>query len=213
MRRNREKEQLYPGLYILGITGGVGAGKSTVLSVLKEEYHAYIIQADEVGHRMRMPGCPCWKRMVEEFGEGILNPDQTINAEAVSKLVFNDPDRLSRLNAALHPLIREEICRELKAYAESLPETRTGMAVLEAALLKEGGLSVFCDEIWYIRAPKEIRIARLMESRGYSRERCENIMSRQAGEQEFLREADTVIENGGTPEQTKKQIRQALAKV
>lgn len=204
MKQN--KNRLWPNLYLIGVTGGVGAGKSTVLSVLRDRYHAYVIQADEVGRRLRQPGEKNYLWMAERYGAGILNPDRTINPAAVSEIIFHDPQKLKEINEYTHPVIRETILEEIGAYEKSLPEGKKGLAVLEAALLREGRLSELCDEIWYVRAPREVRIARLIKSRGYSRERCEEIMSRQAKEEEFIREADIVIDNGGTPKETGEQI-------
>ena len=207
------KQKLFKQLYIIGITGGVGAGKSSVLAVIRDRYQGWVIQADEVGHRLRKPGKPIHQWMVREYGEAVLFGDGTINPRAVAALAFRDEEAMKRLNGATHPLIREEILRELKEKEASLPEGTVGVVALEAALLKEGNLSGLCDEIWYIHAPKETRISRLMESRGYTRERCGEIMSRQADEETFLREADLVIENGSSVHKMEEQISRRLKTV
>lgn len=199
-------------IWLLGITGGVGAGKSSILSVLKKEYGGYVIQADEVGHRLRRPGETNYLWMVREYGEGILNEDCTINPAAVSANVFGNAEKMQRLNAATHPVIRDAILEEIERYAKTLDQNRKYLVVLEAALLKEGGLSELCDETWYIYAPPQRRMERLMESRGYSRERCEDIMSRQKSEAQFRKENDAEIDNSGTLEETREQIAVLLKK-
>lgn len=199
-------------IWLLGITGGVGAGKSSVLSVLKEEFGGYVIQADEVGHRLRRPYEKNYLWMVREYGEEILNEDRTINPAAVSARVFGDPEKMARLNAATHPVIRDAILEEIDRYAKTLDTEKRHLVVLEAALLKEGGLSELCDETWYVYAPKDRRVERLMQSRSYSRERCENIMSRQKSDEQFRAENHAVLDNGGTPEETRTQIGVLLKK-
>ena len=94
---------------IIGVTGGVGAGKSTVLSILQEEYGAYIIRADEVGRMLRAPGSSIYRKILEAFGDSVLNADRTLNSAAVAEIVFSDPEKLAWLNAVSHPLIRKKI--------------------------------------------------------------------------------------------------------
>jgi len=199
-------------IWLLGITGGVGAGKSSVLSVLKNEYGGYVIQADEVGHRLRRPNEKNYLWMVCEYGEEILYENRTINPASVSARVFGDPVKMERLNAATHPVIRDAILEEISSYAKTVDSKKTHLVVLEAALLKEGGLSELCDETWYVHAPKERRIERLIESRGYSRERCEDIMNRQKSDKQFRMENHAVLDNGGTLEDTRAQIAALLKK-
>lgn len=195
---------------LIGITGGVGAGKSTVLTILRKSFGAYVIQADEVGHRLRRPGEKNYRWMLNEYGSGILREDGTVNPAAVAALVFGDAEKTARLGAATHPAIREAILEEIEQYAKTVPEGKKALVVLEAALLKEGRLTELCDETWYVYAPRELRIRRLMESRGYSEVRCLEIMSRQKSDAEFRAETDAVLDNSGSPKETEEQIRALL---
>ncbi len=199
-------------IYLLGVTGGVGAGKSGVLSILKQDFGAYVIQADEVGHRLRCPGEKNYLWMLREYGTEILNMDGTINPAKVAATVFGNPKRMEKLNAATHPVIREAILDEIERYAASLDSEQKHLVVVEAALLKEGGLSELCDETWYIYAPVIKRTERLMASRGYSRERCEDIMNRQKSEAQFRTENAVTIDNSETLEKTRRQIAEVLEK-
>ena len=193
-------------IFLLGMTGGVGAGKSAVLSVLKEKYGAYLILSDEVGHRLRRPGMPVYNWMVEEYGREILLPDETVNPAAVAARAFSDAERTKRLNDHTHPLIRQAILEEISRYGQTVREGTVGLAVLESALMTEGRLKELCDELWYVYVPSSLRIDRLMKSRGYSRQRCGEIISRQKSDEDFRREVDAVIDNSGLPEETERQI-------
>ncbi|MCD8119833.1 MAG: dephospho-CoA kinase [Lachnospiraceae bacterium] len=196
---------------ILGVTGGVGAGKSTVLSILKEEYQAYVIEADAVGRRLEERGQPGYDVVLREFGGGILAPDGEIDRGKLSALVFADADALKRLNGLLHPMIYEEIQAEIRRECEkNLSETekdgQTKFFVLEAAILFETGFDRCCDFTVYVYADEGTRIARLRESRGYSEEKAAGVIANQLGDEEFRARADYVIENGGDLEETKRQI-------
>ena len=191
---------------ILGITGGVGAGKSTVLDFLKEKYHAYVIQADLVGHLVMEPDGSCYDRVVALFGKQVIKNDKTIDRKMVSDVVFGKPEKLSQLNAIIHPAVKRYILSSL----EKQKKAGSAICIVEAALLLEEHYQDFCDEVWYIHTDKEIRISRLMESRGYTREKAENIIANQAPEEFFRGHADYVIENNGDLEKTYRQIRERV---
>ena len=162
----------------IGITGGVGAGKSTVLSFLEEHCQAYVIQADLAGHKVMEPGERCYGPVVELFGKKILKTDKTIDRKKVSDVVFSNEDLLKKLNAIIHPAVKTYILEELARQKE---EGRK-LCVVEAALLLEEGYQNFCDQVWYIHTDQEIRIERLRESRGYTREKALAIIKSQAPE-------------------------------
>lgn len=187
---------------VIGITGGVGSGKSTVLDYLERTYGALIIQADQVARELMEPGGSCYEAVVGAFGEEILSPDGTINRGKLANLVFADKEKRLLLNSLTHPRVEEETRRRIEA--------ADGLVVLEAALPREAGFSRLCERVWYIHVPEETRIARLAAQRGYSREKTLLVMRSQLSEEEFRREADAVIENGGTPEETQAQIRELL---
>ena len=195
---------------VLGITGGVGAGKSTVLMYLKEHYGARIIQADQVGHLLQRPHESCYRRIVELFGSTVLNADGTINRSKLGAIVYADPQKMARLNAIMHPSIRRWIKSEVEA------EQKRGcvpFVTVEAALLLEDHYDEICDEIWYVHTDDAVRIKRLQESRGYSEEMCRRIMANQKNECDFRAACQLVIDNSSdivqnTYEQMDKGLRE-----
>ena len=194
---------------IIGLTGGVGAGKSTVLRCLETEWSAYTIQADQVGHRIIEPGERCYDRMTELFGKQIIKNDKTIDRRMVSDVVFGNEEMRLKLNSLLHPAIKAYILEKLEE------EQKAGrkIAVVEAALLLEDHYDAFCDKIWYVYTEKETRIKRLMESRGYTRDRAENMIASQASDAFFRKHADFIIENNGDLKETYRQIEEGIRKL
>lgn len=194
---------------IIGLTGGVGAGKSTVLRCLETEWSAYTIQADQVGHRIIEPGERCYDRMTELFGKQIIKNDKTIDRRMVSDVVFGNEEMRRKLNSLLHPAIKAYILEKLEE------ERKAGrkIAVVEAALLLEDHYDAFCDKIWYVYTENEIRIKRLMESRGYTRDRAENMIASQASDAFFREHADFIIENNGDLKETYRQIEEGIRKL
>lgn len=202
-------EQQHKNMKIIGLTGGVGAGKSTVLDYLEKHLSACVIQADQVGHMVMKPGQRCYDPVIDLFGKKVIKNDKTIDRRMVSDVVFSSEELRQKLNGIIHPAVKSFI---LERIAE---EKNCGcrLFVVEAALLLEDHYDAFCDEIWYVHTDREIRISRLMESRGYSREKAESIIARQAPEEFFLSHADYVINNNGFPEETYRQIEEGIGKL
>lgn len=192
---------------VIGITGGIGSGKSTVLGLLEREYHAWILEADKVAHQLMEPGQPAYMQIVRTFSEDILCADGTIQRETLSRLVFSSPERLKQLNQIVHPEVKRYILQEIKRKQEAASVT---LFVIEAALLIEDGYQEICDELWYIHTPGELRIQRLMKSRGYSLEKCQAIMSQQAEDAFYIRYCDHIIQNGMSVAETKNQLEELL---
>lgn len=182
--------------WILGITGGVGCGKSTVLDMLEKEYGAYVIQADLVAHELMEPGQTSYQAIVEHFGQAILDKDGHIDRKALGAIVFADEEKLELLNSLTHPAVKQEIRNRIK-------ENPDKFVVIEAALLLEDHYDEICDEIWYVYAEKEVRFERLAASRGYSREKSQAMMDNQMSEEELRRRCQAVIDNSETLEDTK----------
>ena len=191
---------------IIGITGGVGAGKSTVLDYLREQFHAYVIQADQVGHQVMEPGEICYSQVIALFGEHILKKDKTIDRKAVSDVVFGNEEKLKKLNGIIHPAVRQSVLEEIQLQKEK----KTAIVVVEAALLLEEHYEKFCDKVWYVHTDREIRISRLMENRGYSREKSESIISSQAPDEYFAKHADYIIRNNGDIKDTWLQVEEGI---
>lgn len=187
---------------IIGVTGGVGAGKSTVLSYLEKKYGARVIQADRVGHEVMEPGNAAYDEILKVFGMGILAPDGRIDRKSLGDIVFHEPDKLARLNAIVHPAVKAEILKRLAEY-----EREGGsLAVVEAALFLEENYDAFCHETWYIYADEQCRRARLRKSRGYTDERIDRMFASQRTHEEFLRRCGAAIDNNGAEEDTCRQI-------
>lgn len=193
---------------IIGITGGIGAGKSTVLQYMKEHYPVYTIVADDVARQLQSPGGTIYHQMIEAFGEDILNDDGTLNRQRVASLVFSNEEKRKQLNAMVHPAVRQEIERQIEKHRGSYEHI-----VVEAALLIEEKYDDICDEFWYIDAKKEIRIKRLMDSRGYEKDQCERIMAGQLSREEFQRACSVTIDNSGDMERLKEQLDQLLGRI
>ena len=191
---------------IIGITGGVGAGKSTVLDYLREQFHAYVIQADQVGHQVMEPGEICYSQVIALFGEHILKKDKTIDRKAVSDVVFGSEEKLKKLNGIIHPAVRQSVLEEIQLQKEK----KTAIVVVESALLLEEHYEKFCDKVWYVHTDREIRISRLMENRGYSREKSESIISSQAPDEYFAKHADYIIRNNGDIKDTWLQVEEGI---
>lgn len=191
-------------MMVLGLTGGVGAGKSRILELFSEEYGAQVIQADLVARKLEDPGQPGLTGLVSLFGTGILQKDGTLDRKGFAERIFGNPEALKRVNALIHPLTWNEIRRQIR-------ESSAQLVVVEAALFDERSREV-CQYLLYVDTQDEIRIQRLMKNRGYSREKCLDIMKNQADRKRFLELADFVIDNSGTVEESRQQIRQILQK-
>jgi len=191
---------------IIGITGGVGSGKSRVLLFLEKKYKAAICQADQVAWELQKPGKLCYQKIVAHFGEEILNEDGTINRNILGQIVFQDETQLQVLNSIMHPTVKEEIQRCVQMERKK----GTAIFVLEAALLVEEHYDEICDELWYIYTDEQNRRQRLKSSRQYSDEKIDRIMASQLPEAEFRKACQRVIDNNGTFEQTCIQLADAL---
>lgn len=193
---------------VLGITGGVGAGKSTVLDFLGKRYHGRVIQADQVAHFLMEPGRVCYYKIIEEFGSGILRGDDTIDRGKLGAQVFKNPEKLEKLNKIVHPQTKEYIAAEIQ---KERKEGKVPFVVVEAALLIEDHYDVICDELWYIYADEDVRRERLEKSRGYTREKITEIMKNQLPDEKFREYCQFVVDNSqGNMENTYRQIEWGL---
>lgn len=194
---------------IIGLTGGVGCGKSTVVQLLQENYRCMAILTDEVSRQQMQPGGASYRRVVAEFGEGILNKDGTVNRARLAEMVFSDEEARKKLNALTHPPVTEYVLEQVKKERQ---ENNYELLLIETALLIEGGYDKFCDQVWYVYAPEAQRRERLKKSRGYSDQKIDALMACQNTEGEFFAVATHVIENGDgtTKEALLKNIKEIL---
>lgn len=193
----------------IGITGGVGSGKSLILTFLEEKYHAAVCQADLIAHQVQRPGEACYQKIIAYFGEQILAEDRTIDRGCLGKIVFADSKKLEMLNQMVHPAVNNRI-RELISEEE---KKETALFILEAALLTKPVYRDMLDEIWYIHVDPQTRFRRLFDSRSYSEKKTQSIMESQPSEMEFMDFCDRIIENSGEFEETKKQLETAVYEV
>lgn len=188
---------------VIGLTGGIASGKSTVARML-EKLGAVIIDADQLAREVVMPGTPAYRAIVDAFGSGILNPDLTIDRRELGRLVFADAAARKRLEKITHPAIgmrAEERLAELR---------RAGLPAVfyMAALLVEAGVTSRVDEIWVVYVDRETQVARLMERDGYSREGALGRIAAQMPIEEKKKLGDVVIDNMGTPDETERQVKE-----
>ena len=187
---------------LIGITGGVGAGKSLVLQLLQKHCRCRVLLADEVGNEVKLPGQPCYERLVELLGKQVLSSDGTIDRKKMAERIFADPALLDQVNGIIHPEVRRYI---LKQVEEERSKGEIDYFFLEAALLIECGYEAVVDELWYIHADPAVRMRRLKESRGYPEEKIRRIFESQLGEEEFRAHCSLVIENKGDIRETERQ--------
>lgn len=198
-------------MLILGITGGVGSGKSKVLYELQQKYNAYIVEADKLAHQLMLPGEVIYKNIVGAFGSEILleTSPYPIDRQKLGNIVFNNKDKLELLNSITHPLVKENIIHQI----ETQKSHNTKLFVIEAALLIEDGYKDICDYIWYIWVDRENRIKRLMDSRGYTKEKCISIFNSQQEDAYYIDNSDSTINNSNSFETTSIQIKDLLNKL
>lgn len=189
---------------VIGITGGVGCGKSAVLHLLEQEFHCYTIEADKVGHLLMRKGTETYQQIVFSFGNKILDTDLEIDRKRLAGIVFQDREKLKKLNQIVHPAVKSHIKNEIEKITHLKNHT---IIVLEAALLIEEKYPEFCDEVWYIYAAKQERIRRLKKNRGYTEEKIRKIMENQLEEEEFQKNCDKKIDNSHDFETTRQQIK------
>lgn len=188
---------------IIGITGGVGAGKTQVLSYIGEHYRCRIIRADEAAHLLYEPGQDCYNKLVGLLGQEILNDDDTINKAKMAEIIFNDKTLLDGVNKIIHPEVKKYILGQI-AYEKEKGES--DYFFIEAALLIEEHYDRIADELWYIHSDASIREERLAKNRHYSAQKTAGIMKGQLSEEEFRKHCHKVISNNGDLEETYKQI-------
>lgn len=192
---------------IIGITGGVGAGKSQILSYIESNYHCRIIRADEAAHMLQEPGQACYERLIKLLGRDVLNEDGTINKGKMAAIIFTDKAILIKVNQIIHPEVKTYI-REQIAYEQERGEV--DYFFIEAALLIEEHYDEIVDALWYVHADVEVRSRRLRESRSYSDQKIADIMKEQLGEAQFREKCQVVITNNGDLEETYRQINKVM---
>ncbi|MBI2772908.1 MAG: dephospho-CoA kinase [Chloroflexi bacterium] len=188
--------------YVIGLTGPMGAGKTTVAQMLRE-LGAKGLDADAIVHDEQSRGTVGYSAIVQRFGTGILGEDTEIDRAKLAAEVFADPAKLAALERILHPRV---IARVLEARS-MLPGDQ--ILVVEAIKLLEGSLRTMCDEVWVVVAPRDAMLERL-RARGVNATDAESRLRHQRGEDEFRSAATVVIENAGEREGTRAQVARAF---
>ena len=198
---------------IIGLTGGIASGKSTVAKMFKE-LGAKIVDADELGHRVILPGKPAWKKVVNLFGPEILKDDLNIDREKLGKIVFNDPEGLKNLNAITHPEIIKLIAKEIKeAKKRSSPEEKEEILIVDAALIYEAKIDNLMDKVIVVYTEKEEQLRRLGQKSNLSKEEALKRIKSQIPLKEKIKRADYVIDNSNSLDQTRKQVEKVWKKL
>lgn len=179
-------------MLVIGLTGGIGSGKSTVSALLAAK-GAVVVDADAMVREVQQPGTPVFAAMVERFGPGIVAADGTLDRAAVADLVFGDAEALADLNAIVHPAVGAEIARRMQALADT-----DEVVVLDVPLLVESRNAYPVAGLLVVDVDPEVAVRRLVEHRGMREDDVRARMARQAGRAERLARADRVIDNSGT---------------
>jgi dephospho-CoA kinase len=210
-------------VYLIGLTGNIACGKSTVLDLLRER-GAQVLDADRVTHELQAPGQPVYHAIVAEFGPAILSaPAGPIDRRALGAIVFADPAALRRLEQIVHPAVRERITAWLESVANSDRRSATGsaeatisqspianpqsrIAVIDAIKLLEGGWKQICDAIWVVTCTPEQQLERLISTRGMRHDEALARIAAQPPQADKVAQADVVIDNSGAIEATRRQV-------
>lgn len=188
-------------VYVIGLTGNIATGKSTVSQMLAD-LGAHVIDADMVTHEVMRRGGTAWQDVVLAFGEEVLGPDGDIDRGKLGAIVFRDPAALAQLESIVHPLVTEEI----RALTRRSPAP---VQVRDAIKLIESGAADTCNTVWVVTCPREIQVERLMRTRDLSRTEAELRVDAQRPQEEKVARADAVIDNSGSLEETRRQVERA----
>lgn len=179
-------------MIVIGLTGGIGTGKSEAARIL-QGLGAVIINADQVGHEAYTPHSETWREVVKAFGEVILQPNGEIDRRKLGGIVFSDPEQLARLNSIMHPRMAKMVAERIK----ELAERGVSVVVVEAAILFEAGWDSLVDEVWSTDSPEELVIQRLQARNGMSEEEARKRFGVQMPAEERRQRSDVVLDNSG----------------
>lgn len=189
--------------YVIGLTGGIGCGKTMVLEHLKTEYNAFVIEADKIGHQVMEFNAKGYDMVVKAFGNEIVNNEGStpyINRKILGQIVFNDKEKLKLLNSITHPLIHQEI-------EKLILDCNKQLIIIEAAILLETSLKNLCNTLWYVYADENIRLERLQKYRNIDKEKALQIMKNQWSDKDFRSDCQVIIDNSFDKENTYDQIK------
>ena len=181
-------------MIFIGITGGVGAGKSRILEYLKENDRFLVREADKIARDFYTPDSPVFKALIDVLGKEVLSGDGYIDKQRMAGIIFNDDEKKAAVNELIHPAVKEWVLSDKEKADRS---GRYDIYFLEAALLIECGYDKICDELWYIYADPSVRKERLLKYRGYSPEKTDSIIKSQLPDKEYRKHCAHIIDNSG----------------
>lgn len=194
-------------LRFIGITGGVGAGKSEILKYIEKHYRCEIYLADDVAREIQRAGTECFEKLVELLGKEVVGADGELDRHKMAEMIFANESLLTQVNKIVHPAVKVFLLEHLE---KAKKNSEVELFFVEAALLIEAGYKEVVDELWYIYADDAIRIQRLWKARGYDEKKSRSIIGSQLSEKAFRDACDFVIDNSGLLEDTYRQIDQKL---
>jgi dephospho-CoA kinase len=199
-------------VYLIGLTGNIATGKSTVAQILAE-LGAQVIDADKIAHQVMDPGTHIWRRVVESFGKEIVGPDGYIDRFRLGERVFADPAQLRQLECIVHPAVRQEIDRILrflpqeKSAGASCTARAVGLVVvIEAIKLVESGLADRCDAVWVVSSNRDRQVCRLTQTRALSEAAASLRVDAQPPQADKVARGDVVIANNGTLSELRERV-------
>ena len=192
---------------IIGITGGIASGKSTVTEFLRQQGYQ-VIDADQVVHELQEPGGRLYQALLSAFGSAILQEDGRLDRPKLGAMIFGDPELLAQSSQIQNLIIREELARR----RDLLAETET-IFFMDLPLLFELQYADWFDQIWLVDVTEETQLSRLMTRNGLSQEEAGKRIAAQLSLQEKRKRAEVLIDNNGSLEETRQQIRDALQKL
>ena len=194
---------------VIGITGGVGSGKTEVLNLIDGMTKCVIVRADELAKSLEVRGEVCFDPLIELLGEGVLQENGEIDPKKMAQMIFAEEsgNLRDKVNGIVHPAVKKRILSMIK---EADNEKNVEFFFIEAALLIEDHYDLIVDELWYIYADENVRRQRLRDSRGYSDEKINRIMATQSSDEVFRKYCKVIIDNSGTLEDTRRQLENLL---
>lgn len=192
---------------IIGVTGGIGSGKTLVCRILEDDYGALILNTDEIAKEQMKKGGISYQNVVNYFGEEILQVNGEIDRSQLSKMGFKDRESLKKLNELTHPPVIEYVENVID---EARRKKDKQYVVIETALAIESGLDKSCDEVWYVYTSEGIRKKRLMTTRGLGEEKIASIFDKQAKDSEFRERFHIVVSNNGSKEDLREEVKKHI---
>lgn len=193
---------------VIGITGGIGSGKSIVCEIFKRDYQAHLINMDQIAHSLMEPGAISYELIVKFFGKEILDAANRIDRKKLGELVYKDENQLMLLNSCTHPYVLDYVRNEI----QDKKSARERLICVESALPKEAKLTELCDEVWYVKASDNLRRERLIHNRNYSKDKIDHIFGKQISDKEYKKIGTKIIINETSQEDLVKQIKLLLKK-